>query len=84
MKRTQLYLEDDTWRALRIRSRQQRTTVSELVREALREKYLRSSRNRGEAMRRWVGIWAGRPELRDVESYIRRLRKGRRLKRLVR
>jgi hypothetical protein len=84
MRRTQLYLEEDTWKALRIRSRQQGTTVSALVRDVVREKYLRSPHSRAEAMHRWAGIWRDRRELADAESYLRRLRKGRRLRRLSR
>lgn len=39
MRRTQLYLDDDLWRVLQARSRQDKTTVSELVRKAVRERY---------------------------------------------
>jgi Ribbon-helix-helix protein, copG family len=84
MRRTQLYLDEDIWKALHRRSRRHGTTISELVREALRGKYARASQNRAEAMRRWVGIWEGRADLRGTDSYIRRLRKGRRLRRLGR
>ncbi|HET7841513.1 MAG TPA: CopG family transcriptional regulator [Terriglobia bacterium] len=84
MKRTQLYLEEGAWRALRVRSRQEKTTISELVRAAVREKYLESPANRAEAMKRWVGVWRDRDEMADVEAYVRRLRRGRRLKRLAR
>lgn len=82
MRRTQLYLEDDIWKALHIRSRQQGTTLSELVRQAVREKYAATPRHRAEAMSRWVGIWEDRTDLRETEAHIRRLRQGRRLRRL--
>ena len=39
MKRTQLYLNEDIWKALHVRSRQLGTSISELVRQAVREKY---------------------------------------------
>jgi hypothetical protein len=83
MKRTQLYLHEDTWKALHIRSRQQRTTISELVREAVREKYGSSPASRRQAMQAVVGLWKDRDDLPDSETYVRRLRKGKRLRRLA-
>jgi hypothetical protein len=82
MKRTQLYLEDDIWKALHIRAKQSRSTISELVRQAVREKYLNNASNRKEALLSVVGIWKDRIDLPDTETYIRRLRKGERLKRI--
>jgi hypothetical protein len=83
MKRTQLYLHEDTWKALHIRSRQQRTTISELVREAVREKHGSSPASRRQAMQAVVGLWKDRDDLPDSETYVRRLRKGKRLRRLA-
>jgi hypothetical protein len=83
MKRTQLYLHEDTWKALHIRSRQQRTTISELVREAVREKYGSSPASRRQAMQAVVGLWKDRDDLPDSETHVRRLRKGKRLRRLA-
>ena len=40
MRRTQLYLDDQLWGALHARARTEKTTVSELVRQAVRERYL--------------------------------------------
>ncbi len=37
MRRTQLYLDDQLWNALHARALSQKTTVSQLVREAIRE-----------------------------------------------
>lgn len=82
VRRTQLYLDDDLWNALQVRSRQERTTVSELVRQAVRERYLGKAEARQEAMTDFIGIWKDRADLRDPVSYIRRLRKDRRLERL--
>ena len=75
MRRTQLYLEDDLWKTLQ-------STVSELVRRALREKYLDDVATRKEALLPAVGLWKDRTDLPDTETYIRRLRKGASLKRL--
>ncbi len=82
MRRTQLYLEDDLWKALHVRARQSKTTVSELVRKALHEKYLRDATGRKEALLSAVGLWQDRTDLPDTQTYIRNLRKGTRLQRL--
>jgi hypothetical protein len=83
MRRTQLYLNEDIWKALHIRARQRKTSISELVRQAVREKYGRSAADRREAMQALVGIWKNREDLPDSEQYVRRLRKGKRLRRIA-
>lgn len=83
VKRTQLYLDDDLWRALHARARDQRTTVSELVRQAARERYLSNLDERREAMQAFVGIRRQRPEFSDSVEYVRRLRRRSRLERLA-
>ena len=82
MRRTQLYLDDDLWTVLQVRSRQQKTTVSELVRQAVRERYLDKAAERHKAMTDFIGIWKDRTDLPDTETYIRELRKDRRSNRL--
>ena len=84
MKRTQLYLHEDIWKVLHIRSRQQRTSISDLVRQAVREKYGSSPVDRTQAMQALVGMWKDRKDLRDSTAYVRRLRKGKRLGRIAR
>lgn len=84
MKRTQLYLQEDLWKALHIRSRQQGTSISDLVREAIQEKYGISPERRTEALLGFVGLWKDREDLPDSTTYVRKLRKGRRLKRIRR
>jgi hypothetical protein len=84
MKRTQLYLHEDIWKVLHIRSRQQRTSISDLVRQAVREKYGSSPVDRREAMQAFVGMRKDRKDLPDSTVYVRRLRKGRRLRRIAR
>ena len=83
MKRTQLYLDDDIWKTLHIQSRQLGTSVSELVRQTVRERYGSSPANRRQAMQAWVGVWKNRKDLPDSETYVRRLRKGARLRRIA-
>jgi hypothetical protein len=84
MKRTQLYLHEDIWKVLHIRSRQQRTSISDLVRQAVREKYGSSPVDRRQAMQALVGMWKDREDLTDSTAYVRRLRKGKRLGRIAR
>ncbi len=84
MKRTQLYLDEVMARRLAALSRQKGTTVSELVRVSVREKYMTSkSLDKGLIARQLTGIWAERSDLTQPGRLIRRLRKGIRLKRLT-
>ena len=83
MKRTQIYIEDDVWRLLRMKARQDRTTISDLVRAAVREKYLSSTSELREALLAAVGVWKDRSDLPDTQSYVRQLRKDSRPKRIV-
>jgi hypothetical protein len=83
MRRIQLYLEDDLWKTLHVLARQSRSTVSELVRKALREKYLDDAARRKEALLSAVGLWKDRTDIPDGETYVRNLRKGNRLQRIV-
>jgi hypothetical protein len=83
MHRTQLYFDDDQWDALRNRARRQGTTISNLVRQAVRERYLGNLDERREAMEGLVGIWKDRTDLPDsTEEYVRSLRRDTRLERL--
>lgn len=83
MRRTQLYLDDDLWNALHTRARNQRTTISDLVRQAVRGVYLGNLEERRKAMEGLVGIWKDRTDLPDsTERYVRSLRRDTRLERL--
>ena len=82
MKRTQLYIEEDVWKVLAIRAKQSHSTISDLVRQTLREKYLNGTSNRKEALLAGVGLWKDRNEIPAAETYIRRLRKDDRLERI--
>lgn len=83
MRRTQLYLNEDMWKALHIQSRQRGTSISELVRQAVRDKYGSSPARRRQAMQALVGIWRDRKDLPESGTYVRRLRRGKRLKRIA-
>ena len=56
MRRTQLYLDDHLWSALHTQARSRKTSVSELVREAMRERYLGKREEQAKAMQEFVGI----------------------------
>lgn len=83
MRRTQLYLDEDLWGALHARARSERTTVSELVRAAVRERYFGNRGQRMEAMQALVGIRKRASELPDAVEEVRMLRRGDRIARLT-
>jgi hypothetical protein len=83
MKRVMVYLNENIWRALRIRSNRLGTSISELVRQAIHEKYGGSRVARAKAMQAAVGLWKDRNDLPDTDSYVRRLREGKRLARIL-
>lgn len=82
MRRTQLYLDDDLSNALHARARTSGTSISELVRVAVRERYFGKLEERKKAMAAFVGIRKDRAEFADSEGYIRNLRRDSRLDRL--
>jgi len=81
VRRTQLYLDDELWATLHAKARLEGATVSELVRIAVRERYLGNLEERREAMLEIIGLWKDRDDLEDTETMVRRLRGGTRLKR---
>lgn len=81
MRRTQLYLDDQLWNALHTHARQEKTTISELVRRAIRERYVSNLEERRRAMMAIVGIRKG-PFTETVEQEVRRLRTDTRLERI--
>jgi len=83
MRRTQLYLDEDLWGTLHARARSQRTTVSELVRTAVRERYVGNHAERMKAMEAFIGIRKTVPGEPDAVETVRRLRRDDRLDRLL-
>jgi hypothetical protein len=81
MKRVQLYLDDDLWDALYAHARKQRTSISNLLREAARDRYIGIWRSGGR-MRAIVGIRKDVSESGDSTEQVRKLRRGKRLERL--
>jgi hypothetical protein len=82
MKRTQLYLDEDLWSALHAHARREKTSISDLVRKAARERYMYTPEQRRADMMAAVGVWKDRDDLAESEDYVRAIRKGTRLKRL--
>ena len=83
MRRPQLYLDDDLWMALHAKALLEGATISELVRVAVRERYLGNLAERRAAMLGIVGLWKNRAGMEDSETYVRNLRDDGRLKRLA-
>ena len=80
MKRTQLYLDEEMARILDALSRQRGTTVSELVRTSLRERYMPArDLDKVSLARELSGIWKGRRDLKKIDQTVRQLRRGFRL-----
>ena len=82
MRRIQLYLDDDLWETLHLRAQASGSTISELVRDAVRERYLGSLETRNKAMQAVVGLWENRREIGDATAHVRSLRRGKRLNRI--
>ena len=82
MRRTQLYLDDSLWKALHERARTRKTTISELVREAARERYMGKRDEQKKAMQEFVGSRKRASRMPDSVEYVRSLRRGGRLDRL--
>jgi len=82
MRRTQLYLGEDDYARLTAIGKSTGKTLSELVREAVRRSYEQgiSSEQRLALLRSAFGIWKKR-RMSD-ESYVRQLRKGKRIRNL--
>jgi len=83
MRRTQLYLDEDLWGTLHVRARSQQTTVSQLVREAVRDRYLGRQGERMKAMQAFVAIRKQGPKMPGAVETVRSLRRGSRLGRLA-
>jgi predicted transcriptional regulator len=80
VRRTQLYLDDQLWGALHALAQRENKTISELVRQAVRERYVGSAEQRLSAMQSFVGI---RKSHTNAIEEVRRLRKGSRIDRLA-
>ena len=83
MKRTQLYIEEDIFEALRRLSRERSVSISELVREALRKVYVREKPADADfILKEAAGVWKDRKDIESAGQYVRAMRKDTRRKRL--
>jgi len=82
MKRTQLYLDQHVWDGLHARARSEKTTVSELVRQAVQAQYFGQWERRSKAMKAVIGIRAVSADDLDAVEEVRLLRDDGRLARL--
>ncbi|HZQ51399.1 MAG TPA: CopG family transcriptional regulator [Bryobacteraceae bacterium] len=82
MHRTQPYLDDQLWDALRAHARSTGTSISELVRVAVRAHYLGNLEKRRNAMLALVGLRKDRPKFQNVDEYVRDLGRDTRIDRI--
>jgi hypothetical protein len=78
MRRTQLSLDDNLWNALHTHARNRKTSISELVRQVVRERYLGNRDERMKAMQEFVGIRKQTASPAAVD-YVQSLRRDSRL-----
>jgi len=76
MRRTQIYLDEELYAALQKHSQRSGHSVSESIRQILRQNLKRQSHDFIQALDDIVGIWQDKSE--DVEAYLRALRQDRR------
>lgn len=85
MRRTQIYLDDRQRRKLDRVAKRTRRTVSELIREAIDARYAATPKEDFlDALRTGAfGVWKERADLGPTDSYVRQVRRGKRIDRLV-
>lgn len=82
MKRTQLYIEDDVFKALRRVSKEKAVSISELVRAAINKVYaLDKPDNADLILKESAGVWKDRKDIASTEQYVRQMRKDTRKER---
>ncbi|MBI5196634.1 MAG: ribbon-helix-helix protein, CopG family [Nitrospirae bacterium] len=77
MKRTQIYIDENTYGYLEKESRAKGATISEIIRESIKEKMNRKVQRIIKTLEDVSGVWKDRDF--DVDGYIRVLRKDRKL-----
>ncbi len=85
MRRTQIYLDDRQRRKLDRVAKRTHRTVSDLIREAIDARYAATPKEDFlDGLRAGAfGVWKERPDLGPTDAYLRRVRRGNRLDRLV-
>lgn len=83
MKRTQLYIEDDVFKALEDISHEQMVSISELVRKAIRKVYIRKKPADADIiLKKAAGIWKDRKDMLSADAYVRQMRRDTRRERV--
>lgn len=81
MKRTQLYIDESLFHKLALISQKRKTTISDLVRQALEKVYgSQNSPDSVKSLYKSFGMWTDHKEISSVNQYVRGLRKSSRLK----
>jgi metal-responsive CopG/Arc/MetJ family transcriptional regulator len=76
MRRTQIYLDEEIYAYLKRESRLRKKTISELIREAVKEKIQNRKNKMLSALKEVAGIWKDRDV--NPEEFIKTVRKDRR------
>jgi len=86
MRRTQIYLDDRQRRQLDRVAKGTGRTVSELIREAIDAHYAAAPKEDFLAALRAgaFGVWKARSDLGPTDTYLRRVRRGKRVDRMAR
>lgn len=77
MKRTQIYIDEDTFDYLKMESKIKGVTISEVIRESIKDRRVQNTEKILTALNAVAGVWKNRRF--DTEKYIRGLRKDRTL-----
>ncbi|QQR81554.1 MAG: ribbon-helix-helix protein, CopG family [Deltaproteobacteria bacterium] len=83
MHRTQIYMDESVIERLSQISRQKKTSISNLIRQAVEKAYGKkiSKEERWKKLSAACGIWKDRDDLPPTDEYVRSLRKNTRMKR---
>jgi 3',5'-cyclic AMP phosphodiesterase CpdA len=82
VRTAEVQLEDWAWAALQGVASSEGVAVSDLIRTAVEEKYLRTAGERVEAFKNWQAPWHDREDIGDPAEYIEQLRRDGRIDRL--
>ena len=74
-----MYLDEQLWGALHARAQREKTSISELVRQAVRDRYIGNLERRRAAMQSFVGLRKPGADAVDARLEVRRLRRGSRV-----
>ena len=75
MKRTQIYLDEEIFEFLASESKNKHKTMSEIIRESIKDKIHNKNKNLLKYLNKVAGIWKNNDF--NVENYIKNIRKDR-------